>query len=109
MEVFRYLQIGHALKRALPEGAPLPESSPLESRLLTDYMAEKAISLTYRKIINNMPDPNVTLRGKWVVDLGDIPDEEWVEALASPRESAIRARFHLFGTQVTSVEPRRLG
>lgn len=52
-EHFRYAQIRHALQAAIPPNTQLPEASHLEDRLLTDHLHTKAISLTYRKLINN--------------------------------------------------------
>ena len=94
-EVFRYLQIRHAIRSKVPKDTPLPDPSPLEARLLSGYMECKAISLTYCTLINNTPDTMARLRGKWSVDLGELDDDERTEALASPKESAIRARFRL--------------
>ena len=53
-EMYKYLQICHAFRSALPQGLDIPEASPLEIRLLEEQMSKKATSLTYRKIINNM-------------------------------------------------------
>lgn len=47
-EAYHYLQISHALHKAIPKGEDLPKYSPLEDRLLDDYMRRKAISLNYR-------------------------------------------------------------
>lgn len=94
-EQFRYLQIKHAVTRAIPHGTNLPESSPLEDRLLTDHLTRKAISLTYRKLINNQKDPTHALREKWQTELGDMDNQDWQEALASPREAAIPSRLRL--------------
>ncbi|KAJ1100970.1 hypothetical protein NDU88_006045 [Pleurodeles waltl] len=49
---FQYLQLGHALMKHVQVGDQLPESSPLEDRLLLEPMPEKAISLTYKKLMN---------------------------------------------------------
>ena len=69
----------------LPCGTTLPKSTPLKARLLEEYLEKKAISLTYRKVINNLPDTMTSTRDKLVRDVGDIEDDEWTEALASPR------------------------
>lgn len=76
MEIYRYLQIHHALTTLIPPGSTLPEASPLEDRLLTDHMHTKAISLTYKKIINSSPDPTKALKTKWEVDLGQLDESE---------------------------------
>lgn len=99
-ETFRYLQVRSALTKVLPRGTELPVSSPLEDRLLDDYLLVKAVSLTYRKILNNSPDPLEKVRIKWSEDVGEITDEEWREALASPREVAIRSWFKLIQLKV---------
>lgn len=79
----------HALKPVLPREEPFPEASPLVDRLLDGYMPRSAISLTYSKLINNSPDPLQQLRTKWEQELQELDEEEWREALASPREVAI--------------------
>ena len=94
-EVFLYMQVRHALKARLPEEVALPETSPLEARLFSEYMPKKAISLTYRKILNNTPEAMPATRKKWTQDLGELTDEEWGAAVASPREVGIRAGFRL--------------
>lgn len=94
-EAFRYLQIRHALTTVVTSGEALPEVSPLEDRLLTDPLIRKAILLTYRKLINNKPDPLVRLRQLWETDLGYLEDDDWQEALSSPRVVAIPMRLRL--------------
>ena len=83
-EVFRYLQVRQALRAKLTPGTVLLEASPFEMRLFPEHMPKKAISLIYRKWINNSPDLLITLRHKWAQDLGTLEDGEWTEALASP-------------------------
>ena len=94
-EVYKYIQIRHAIRTTLPRGDELPEASPLERRLLGEHMSRKATSLTYRKIINNMPDTLLQLKSHWTRDLISNEDDEWTEALASPSEVAIKSGFHL--------------
>lgn len=88
-EIFRYLQIWHALTTNIPDLTTIKDSSPLEDRLLADPMHKKAISYTYRKLCNNLPDPLLQLREKWTTDIGQIEDEDWQQAIMSPREVAI--------------------
>lgn len=83
--------------KAIPLGTDLPETSPLEDRLLTDHMVKKAFSLTYSKIINNQTDPTKTLRERWQIDL---EDSDWQEALSSPREVAIPSRIKLIQLKI---------
>lgn len=85
-EWYRYMQIRHALETNIPPGMTPPASSPLENRLLTDHLVKKATSLTYKKIINNRPDPLQHLREVWQSEIGDMEDPDWREALASPKE-----------------------
>lgn len=54
---YRYIQIKHAIETNIPRGTILPVSLPLEVQLLTDHLQKRAISLTYKKIINNRLDP----------------------------------------------------
>lgn len=93
-EHYRYIQIRHALTTVIRKGTNPPETSPLEDRLLTEHMPKKAISLTYKKIIYNMPDPLNTLRDRWQHDIGILDDSEWQEALSSPKEIAIPSRLN---------------
>lgn len=94
-EAFRYTQICHALLVVLPQDTKVPKASPLEDLLLTDYISKRATSFTYRKLLNNLPDPTVSLRNRWGADVGDVDDTEWQEALASPKEVGIPARLRL--------------
>lgn len=99
-EYFRYRQIHHALLQQIPDIQNIPEYSPLEDRLILDPMPKKAISLTYRKLCNNLPNPFLTLREKWTSDLGQLDDEDWQQALMSPKEVAINCRFKLIQLKV---------
>lgn len=58
-------------------------------------MSRMATSLTYRKLINNSPDSLQHLREHSDLDLGGLEDDEWVEALATPKQIEIRLGFHL--------------
>lgn len=73
-------------------GEQLAEFTPLEDRLLLDPMTDKAISLTYRKLMNNSPYP---LKELWEWGIGLIDNDDWVEAVQSPREVDIWANFRL--------------
>lgn len=64
--------------------------------MLTEPTPDKGVSTIYRKLVNNSPDMLGALRDSRTVDLGNIDDEDWVEAIQSPREIAICARFRLF-------------
>lgn len=48
----------------------------MEDRLLLDPMIDKAISLTYKKLINNTPDPLGPLREKWESDVGMLEEDD---------------------------------
>lgn len=89
---FRCMQVRHALKSNLPEGTSPLESYPLEDRLLDGYLPEKAISLTYKKLINNTADPLGPIRERWEGDGLELDDEEWQEVVACPQEVAISSR-----------------
>ena len=99
-EVFRYLQVRSALRSKLLPGTTIPEFSPLEARLFFEHMSKKAISLTYKKLLNNIPDLLQMLRNNWATNLGEITDDDWTEAIASPREVGIRAGFRLVQLKV---------
>lgn len=99
-ETFRYLQVQHALQAAIPKGQTLSVASPLEDRILEEYMPKKAISMTYQKLVNNMPDPLLQLRQHWERDITGLEDEDWQEALASPKEVAITSRLRLVQLKV---------
>lgn len=58
-------------------------------------MIDKAISLTYKKLVNNTPDCLGPLRKAWESDVGLLEEDDWREALQSPREIAVWARFRL--------------
>lgn len=94
-EIFRYTQARHALYSCFPRGSCPLASSPLEDRILDGHLPEKTISLIHRKLICNMEDPLQTLRTKWVADGIELDDEDWQEAVSSPRMVAIPARLRL--------------
>lgn len=99
-EGFRYLQISHAIDSALPKNTLIPDASPMEDALLLDPMHRKAISLTYRKLINNQINPTTKLRATWEGELGDFTDEDWQDALSSPRVVAIPMRLPLIQLKI---------
>lgn len=99
-EAFRYLQVRHALTATLPKIGDIPEASPLEDRLLDGQLHSKAISLTYKKLCNNMPDTFSKLKEKWEEDLGIIEEDDWRVALMSPREAAITMRYRLIQLRI---------
>ncbi|KAJ1170081.1 hypothetical protein NDU88_001962 [Pleurodeles waltl] len=94
-EYFRYLQVQHALHLALPKGTEQPETTPLERRLLEELKHKKAISLTYKTILNNSLDTLQHLKQQWQQNLGELEEEEWEEVLASLRDVGIYSSFHL--------------
>lgn len=99
-EHFRYCQIKHALYSALPKGSSPPQTSPLEDRILDGHLPDKTISLIYKKLLNNMTNPLISLREKWQRDVADMDDEEWLAAVASPREVAISSRLRLIQLKI---------
>lgn len=80
-EFLRYRQLRLAFHCYLEEGTVIPEYSPLEDRLLLDPMIDKAVSLTYKKLVNNSPDCMGSLREAWESDVGLEEDDDWAEAL----------------------------
>lgn len=94
-EHYRYLQIQHALHTHLTSKSPLLDASPLEDRLLNGHLPEKTISLICKKLINNMEDTLQSLKEKWTRDGLELDEEDWREAVSSPREVAVQARLHL--------------
>lgn len=48
-EIFRYMQIKHALQAVLGRAQQIPEASPLEDRILAEYLPKRAVSLIYKK------------------------------------------------------------
>ena len=47
-----------------------------------------------------MPDTLLSLRERWAIDVTELNDEEWTEALASPREVAIKSGFRLIQLKI---------
>lgn len=78
-EQYRYIQIRHAIRAHVKEGTVLPQASPLEDRLLDGYIPDKAISLVYKKLINNMADPlryetdGSRMDLSWMMRIGGMP------------------------------------
>lgn len=94
-EYFRYLQIRHALLTHIPRDTTPLEASPLEGRVLDGHLPIKATSLIYRKLINIMEDSLQSLKNKWNNDSLVLDNEDWQEAISSPREVEIQARLRL--------------
>lgn len=68
--------------------------------MLDGYLPTKVISLTYKKLINKTPDPLRLVRERWERDGLVLDDEEWEEAVASPREVAISSRLCLIQLKI---------
>lgn len=68
-EWLQYIRLGHALKKHIREGETLMEAGPLEDRVLTELIQDKTLSIFYKKIINNAPDPTTALRSSWERDV----------------------------------------
>lgn len=78
----------------------MPDSSPLEDRLLSEPLPTKAVSCTYRKLCNNLPDSFLALRAQWQMDIGPLEDDDWQNALMSPKVTAINHRHHLIQLKI---------
>lgn len=68
--------------------------------MISEPLLAKAISCTYRKLCNNLPDSFQKLWTHWQTDVGPIDDEEWQAALMSPREVAICHCFRLIQLKI---------
>ncbi|XP_078506465.1 uncharacterized protein LOC144765829 [Lissotriton helveticus] len=99
-EYFRYLQVRHSLQENIPQGTVPPPASPLKDRLLDGHIQEHAISLVYKKLINNLPDLLHDLKRRREADGLEIDEEEWRFALASPKEVAISSRLRLIQLKI---------
>lgn len=99
-EHFRYSQIYHALRAVLPKGVTPPPHSPLEDRILDGELPERAISLIYKKLIHNTKDPLTQLRNRWDQDVAGLEDDDWLAAIASPREVAIPSTLRLIQLKI---------
>lgn len=63
--VYAYPRLKHAWAAEGLDEETLPEYAPLEGRLLQEEIPAKAVSYTYRTLINNMQDRLGPLRAKW--------------------------------------------
>ena len=59
----------------------IPEFAPLVERLLMEPLLRKAVSFTYKTLINNAPDGLVNLRLKSERDIQIMEDTDWEVAL----------------------------
>ncbi|KAJ1161865.1 hypothetical protein NDU88_002345 [Pleurodeles waltl] len=94
-QFFYYARLRQAWRAEGLLGEGILEYAPLESRLLTEQLNIKAISMVYRTINNKMPDTLCRLRSRWEADLAEMKDEDWEAALMFPQEVAIRSRLQI--------------
>ncbi|KAJ1125539.1 hypothetical protein NDU88_003967 [Pleurodeles waltl] len=94
-ERFHYLQLGHALRTHILEGEQLNTVAPLEVRLLTTSLTDKAFSLVYLKIFQFSGPPSGPVGLVEKRDQGTLENENWVESVQSSTEVAIYTQFRL--------------
>ena len=62
---------------------------------MLEAMSEKAVSLTYKTVLNNTPDNLQNLRRKWERNIRVMEDVDWEAALMHPREVDIKTWLRL--------------
>ncbi|KAJ1130640.1 hypothetical protein NDU88_008991 [Pleurodeles waltl] len=101
-KISRYHQLRHAFLVHVGWGTQLEDSSPLEETTVRS-IAKKVTSLTYRKLMNNAPNPLLEMKVAWETDIGELEEEEWEEAIRLPREVVNSAFLSGSGAPITQV------
>lgn len=94
-QFYKYLQFRHALSPSLVGLESLPAFSPLEAKVFMGDLCSKKISQVYQTLVTHSTPTLAGLRERWEVDVGSLEEEDWREALASPRGAAISMRLRL--------------
>ena len=94
-QLYRYLQLRHALTQYKQSLVDLPDHNPLEAKLLNGAMGKGGISKLYKTLVINSPECFSALRSRWEEMSGELEEEEWREARMAPRELAISSRLRL--------------
>ena len=92
-QFFRHLQLRHALLPYLEGSQNIPEHNPLEAKVLLTNLSSHKISCIYKTLVIHSLDTFPQLRAVWASNLTSLADEDWREALMSPREAAIASHF----------------
>ena len=94
-QFFSYLQLRHALHPYLAQLEMVPEHNPLEAKILLTNLEAHKISNIYKSLIIHTPDNFEQLRAAWNKDLPQFTEEDWTEALMSPKEAVTVSQFKL--------------
>lgn len=94
-QFYRYLQLRHALSPSLEGLESLPEFSPIEAKVFMGDLQDHKISKIYQSLITHCSSTLQKLRRDWEGDVGQLEEEDWMEALIAPREAAIVVRLRL--------------
>ena len=93
-QLFRYLQLRHALKSQFKVLAIESVPSRLEEMLSTEDLP-KTLSVSYKKLFATSPGAVVKCRDKWVSEVPDIQGEDWDEMWTHPFQHLVAARDRL--------------
>lgn len=88
-QFYKYLKFRHGLTPYIKDFKTLPEFNPLEGKLFMGELGDHKITKIYQTLITNSYTTLATLRETWYTDIGSIEDDDWTEALESPRSAAI--------------------
>lgn len=91
-QFYRYLQLRHALTPYIKDLQTLPEFHPLEGRLLMGDLGAHKIRQLYQTLTTHAPSRLSHTRLAWETDIPALTDDNWTDALASPRGSAVSSR-----------------
>lgn len=94
-QFYKYLLFRHALMPYIRDLDTLPAFSPLEAKLFMGDLQDRKISKIYQTLVTNSPNSLDRLRRTWELDLGDLENEDWTEALLSPRMAAVAMRLRM--------------
>ena len=84
-QLYRYMQLRHALTAYRQQMENLAESNPLEAKLLNGAMGKGGISRIYRSLVVNSPECFSTLLEKWEELVGRLEEKDWRDEIGRRR------------------------
>ncbi|XP_078542242.1 uncharacterized protein LOC144827957 [Lissotriton helveticus] len=87
----------HALAPNIANLDSLPEFSPIEAKVFMGDLGDKKVSRIYQTLVTHCSSTLLPLRTVWETDVGPMDEDDWREALESPRGTAIAIRLRNSG------------
>ncbi|XP_078533848.1 vomeronasal type-2 receptor 1-like [Lissotriton helveticus] len=82
-------QFRHALEPSIVGLESLPEFSPVEAKVFMGDLGDKKVSRIYQTLVTHCSSSLLPLKEAWEKDVGPLDEDDWREALESPRGTAI--------------------